>query len=296
MLELIFLGYCVLCAILLWIRHRRDRREWFMRLMLVICLPGAGWLLPQFWPKWLYGKNSKADSELLDVYGEHNLYNVKLTRIYQLPEAEKEMNIVPLEEALIVNDYLTRRRVIIDLLKQNTMEYIGVLQQAVRNEDTETSHYAVSAIMEIKRKLTLSMQELSVKYEEDAMNPHLLLAYADVLKAYMGSGFIDERTLTKHKHTYANVLKRLIEVEPERESAYLEKMDTDLELGDYASAEQTGRLYLERFPGQEEAYLALMKLYFTIRSYAQLQATLEALKRSPIRLSHRALALLRFWS
>jgi tetratricopeptide (TPR) repeat protein len=112
----------------------------------------------------------------------------------------------------------------------------------------------------------------------------------------MRSGFLDERTMLKHKHTYAELLGKLIETAPDTAGAYSDKLETELDLGEYAAAERTAKRYLERFPHSEDAYLGLMNVYFSIRSSEQLKQTLEQLKRSPIRLSNRALTAVRFWS
>ena len=60
----------------------------------------------------------------------------------------------------------------IDVLKEDTMQYMEVIKTAVLNEDTETSHYAVSAVMEIKRKLSISLQQLSVKFDQNKRDTH----------------------------------------------------------------------------------------------------------------------------
>lgn len=298
MLDLIFIAYLLLSCFLLGIRHRKDKREWLLRFVVAAALPVIGYLLPLFWRKRWHKQNADlaaariAELDVAVTIGDLSGHN----GVYWKLETEKEMNVVSLEEALLVNDLTTRRRIMIDLLKQDSIEYLEVLRLAVSNEDTETSHYAVSAIMEIKRKLSLTLQELAVKYEDNKHDAHMLAAYSDVLKSYMRSGFLDERTLLKHKYTYADVLGKLIEAEPDEASAYTDKLETELDLGEYAAAEQTARRFLDRFPHSEDAYLGLMNVYFTIRSFEQLKQTLEQLKRSSIRLSSRAITVVRYWS
>ncbi|MGM0881207.1 MAG: hypothetical protein ACQEXQ_09205 [Bacillota bacterium] len=298
MLDLIFISYLLLCSFFLGIYHRKDKREWLLRFVLASALPVIGFLLPLFWRRRWHNRNaSRAAARIAELDVAVSIGDLSgHTGVYRKPETKKEMNVVPLEEALLVNDLPTRRRIMIDLLKQDSLEYLEVLRLAVSNEDTETSHYAVSAIMEIKRKLTLTLQELSVKYEDNKHDAYLLSSYADVLKSYMRSGFLDDRTMLKHKHTYAEVLGKLIEAAPDAAGAYAEKVETELDLGEYAAAEQTAKRFLERFPHSEDAYLGLMNVYFTLRSSEQLKQTLEQLKRSSIRLSSRAMTTVRFWS
>ncbi|CAM4060086.1 hypothetical protein L1N85_10000 [Paenibacillus alkaliterrae] len=298
MLDLIFISYLLLSAILLGIRHRRDKREWLLRFVLSASLPVICFLLPLFWRKRWHERNAcRASARIAELEVAISIDGSSgQIGVYKMPESAKEMNVIPLEEALLVNDLTTRRRIMIDLLKQDSLEHLEVLRLAVSNEDTETSHYAVSAIMEIKRKLTLTLQDLAVKFEENKQDAYMLASYAEVLNSYMRSGFLDERTMLKHKHTYAMVLGKLIEASPDSAEAYSGKLETELDLEEFAAAEQTAKRYLERFPRSEDAYLGLMKVYFTVRSIDQLNQTLAQMKRSSIRLSSKAITTVRFWS
>ena len=293
----IVVAYLIVCALVLAIRWRRDWREWCARFALAACLPVAGLLLPIFWSSRWHMHHDRVGRDLQPDIFRHEVNAMSAADgIFLKPQAEKEMNVVPLEEALLVNDLASRRRMMIDLLKQDSMDYLEVLGKAVSNDDTETSHYAVSAIVEVKRKLTLSLQELAVKFEEGKDDPYFLQSYASVLKSYMRSGFIDERTLLKHKHTYSDVLQRLLAADPHAREVYEDKIATDLELSDYNSALETAQHYLANYPNHEGPYLSLMKVYYTMRAFEQLQDVLEDLKRSTVRLSNQALMIVRFWT
>jgi hypothetical protein len=294
MVELIFIVYILLSGILIKFIYRDLPREWLLKWLIVTLLPVLGWLFPLFWPKhWFQSKSGAKESDLFELKDDPDVHQVG---IYTMVEVDKELNVVSIEEALIVSEYAARRKVMINVLKEDSMKYMDILQKAVSNEDTETSHYAVSAIMEMKRKLTLSLQELSLKYEANKEDAYISRTYADVLSNYMKSGFLDERTLRKYKFTYILVLEQLIELLPEDDSAYIEKVDAEMEVGGLLEAEKTALLYLDRHPESEDAYLCLLKVYFYMKSYLRLQEILNLLKRSPIRLSNRALTLVRFWS
>ncbi|KRE93096.1 hypothetical protein ASG89_06200 [Paenibacillus sp. Soil766] len=297
MLEWVMLLYMALCTVVIGYRHRRDKREAVVRIVLVVGFPIVGFMLPAFrTERWHQRSDSRHERARSELFEDILVEKATLTNIVSKLETEKEMNIVPLEEALLVNDLSTRRRVMIDLLKQDSLDYLEVLQMAVSNEDTETSHYAVSAIMEVKRKIVINLQELAVKFEENKRDAHVLLAYSELLKSYMRSGFLDERTRIKYSYTYSNVLKLLIEVAPESAEAYADKIKTDLDLEEFAEAEETAQMYLKQFPLYEDAYLSLINVYYTMRAIDKLKLTLMQLRQSPIRLSNQALTVVRFWS
>ncbi|WP_138753878.1 hypothetical protein [Paenibacillus sinopodophylli] len=294
MIGLLYGLYVLLSALLLFILYRKSLREFSLRFLIVALIPVIGWLLPVFWPRsWFVHAGEKLDEYIVKQQEE---MSVSTIGIHKKLEVEKELNIISIEDALIVSEHSARRRVMIDVLKQDSMNYLEVLQTAVSNEDTETSHYAVSAIMEAKRKLSLSIQELSVQYEHNKTDEHLLRAYAEVLKGFMRSGFLDERTSLKYKYTYVAVLNHLITHSEDAESAFAEKLNTEMELGEYLASEETCHAYIARYPLSEDAYLCLIQLYFMTKSADKLQNTIDTLKKSPLRLSNKALTMVRFWS
>ncbi|MEV5029879.1 hypothetical protein [Paenibacillus sp. LPE1-1-1.1] len=294
MIGLLYGIYVLLSAFGLFLIHRKSMREWLLRMIIVTLLPVIGWLLPVFWPRrWFNHAGEKLDEYIVKQQEEMSVSNIG---IHKKMEVEKELNIISIEDALIVSEHSARRRVMIDVLKQDSINYLEVLQTAVSNEDTETSHYAVSAIMEAKRKLSISIQELSVQYEQNKTDEHLLRAYAEVLKGFMRSGFLDERTSRKYKYTYVAVLEQLISNSEDVESAFAEKLNAEMELGQFIASEETCHAYIERYPHSEDAYLSLVQLYFMTKSVDKLHTTIETLKKSPLRLSNRALTMVRFWS
>ncbi|GKU77076.1 hypothetical protein [Paenibacillus sp. L3-i20] len=286
--------YVFLSASLLALRYGRSISDWLLKLVIVTIFPIVGWLFPIFWPRKFY---VHAGEEFHDyIMKQQEEHKVRHVGIYSMLEAEKELNVIPIEDALVVSEHHTRRRVMIDVLKQDSIHYLEILQTAVSNEDTETSHYAVSAIMEVKRKLLIAIQDLSVQYESQKHEPYMVQTYAEVLKGFLRSGFLDERTITKYQYTYLTVLEQFITLSDQSEWAYRDKIETELALGLYGIAEATSRSYLEQFPHSEETYLCLLKVYFETRSVSKLRHTLEQLKQSPIKLSNQALTLVRFWS
>ena len=60
---------------------------------------------------------------------------------------ENDHDIVPLEEALLINDPEKRRKLIMDILNDDPSKYIELLEKARMNEDVEVVHYAITAMV-----------------------------------------------------------------------------------------------------------------------------------------------------
>lgn len=294
MFWLMYSIYVLLSFLLIFVFYRKSWQDRLVKAVIITVLPVVGWMLPVFWPKRFVGEGEEEFEDFITRQAEE--HKVKRIGIYQQVERQQELDVIPIEDALLVSENKTRRRVLIDILKQDAVHNLEILQSAISNEDKETSYYAVSAIMEAKRKLQLALQDLSVKFEADPTDLLVVKTYAEVLYAYMRSGFLDERTLLKYRYTYRSVLKQWLELDPLQEWAYQESVNLELTLGSYVDAEQIARAYVHAVPDSEKAYMSMMKIHYETRSIHRLQETLERLKKSPIKLSNEALMLVRFWS
>ena len=289
-----YLLYLVISAIILVCISDKSWEEWMLKMVIITFLPGIGWLFPVIFPKAWVTNKGQLFSEYMKQQEEN--IDIELLISHEKVNKEKELNIIPIEDALLGNDYMTRRRVMIDVLKEDAIQYIEVIKRAVLNEDTETSHYAVSAVVELKRKLSISLQEFSVKFDQHKENNEVAKAYAQVLSKYIKSGFLDNQTLRKYKYTYIHTLNQIILNGGEDMEVFEEKFITEMEMKEFTQAEQTCQLYLSKYPDAENPYLHLLNLYYTTRSITNMFQVLEDLKKSSIRLSNKALMIVRYWS
>ncbi|MBO2536274.1 hypothetical protein [Rummeliibacillus suwonensis] len=290
----IYILYMIISAIILGFMAKKSVKEWFLKIIIVFFVPIIGWFFPIIWSKMLIPNKG----ETLDSYlkKQNDDIEIELLAKEETIEREKELNIIPIEEALVMSDFTTRRKVMLDVLKKDAMQYIDVIKMAVLNDDSETAHFAVAAVMEVKRKLSLSLQTFSVEFEKDSYHSMIARSYAQVLREYMKSGFLDEKTLKKYKYTYIQVLEQLIDNGEGDQITFEEKMKVEMELHEYANAEKTGLQYLQYFPGIEEPYICLLDYYYTTKSKISMQRVLDELMNSTIQFSNRALTIVRYWS
>lgn len=264
-----------------------------MRMLVAGFLPIFGLLLLGITD--VYKRTSKKNANELML--ESDLLKLaEGSNIFRRTDLEKEMNIVPVEDILFLNDTSTRRKMLIDVLKEQTIWQIGTLETALQNEDSETVHYAAAALTEMRRNLQLQLQDLSVKYEENKQDLEVLRAYADVLKKYLDSSLIDQRTFVKYSYTYSFVLESLLDIYQEEESYFVDKINCELMNQSYEKAAQYCQLFREYHPESEQPYVMSLKRFFTIRDYAGFVAEMNRLKSSSVKISHATLMMIRYWN
>jgi hypothetical protein len=215
--------------------------------------------------------------------------------VIKSPDIEEETNLIPFNEALILNDNKTKRKMLIDLLKGEFLKNVDALELALQSDDSETSHYAATAIQQVKSDLMKNMRKIEEKLanENDVI---LLESYRDMIKHYIRIEFLDERTRKKYTYKYIHTLDRLLEQSPTSDSRnYLEKIEAALYLAEHHIALKTAEQFLSLFPDKEEAYFASMNVHYTMKNKTEFKRVINRLRSSDIKLSPNRLNQLRFW-
>lgn len=94
-------------------------------------------------------------------------FNDELHRSMSVPSGEDDAGVVPLEEALIVNDPAYRRRLMLSMLTEEPDAYLAQLQAAKLNDDVEVAHYAATAVAQISKESDLKLQQLERAFKTD---------------------------------------------------------------------------------------------------------------------------------
>ncbi|CAH1218009.1 hypothetical protein PAECIP111893_04346 [Paenibacillus plantiphilus] len=292
MLEYALMAYYLLTsAYILYAIQNRSSQHIILAVVAAL-LPFLGLLLALI-AACAMSRQPHSDTErFVEAMGANESYRNTLVNI----DVAKELNVIPLEEALVVNDHRTRRRIVLDALKDDSIAMIPLLNKATRNDDTETSHYAVAAIMELKRIMLAELQKISVAYENNPSDVRTLEETAAVLKHYLNSDLMDRRMERTYRRLQADVLGGLIEMDACSEEQFEDKVECELILERFDKARDSSIAFLEKFPESEAAYYVQLKLWYRLRSAARFTTTLEALKQSPIQVSQRTLQLIRYWN
>lgn len=216
--------------------------------------------------------------------------------VFKSPNIEVETNIIPFNDALVLNDNKTKRRMLIDLLKGEFSTNIDALELALKSDDSETSHYAATAVQQAKSDLMKTMRKLEEEIDNAETDSRLLEDYRDILKQYIRIEFLDKQTRKRYMYTYLATLSKLIKLSPDSSKLnHMEKIDVAISLHEYREALEAANQFLAVFPDQEEAYFAAMNIHYVMKNSEGFNEIVGRLRGSEIRLSPDKLNQLRFW-
>lgn len=217
-------------------------------------------------------------------------------KVLMSPDIQTETNVIPFNDALILNDNKTKRKILIDLLKGQFHHNIDALESALQSDDSETSHYAAAAVQHTKKELINQMKTIEAQLHEEEEDYTLLAVYRDTLKQYIRIEFLDEQTRKKYLYSYLQTLTKLIQLEPLHDANnYSEKINTAIALEEHRVARETADLFLSFFPKEENAYFSTMKVHFQMKNRNEIEQIIHQLRLTDIQLSPNRLSQLRFW-
>lgn len=269
-----------------------NRRTYLIRFLVMLLCPVIGPLffllshllhLALFW--------SQADLD--DV-----VFSKERVRIQLKADEERERNVVPLEEAISVNEKKNLRLAMMNMLKGDIQNSLSSIALALNSEDSESSHYASSVLSdrlnEFRMQAQRMYQEIQQPEAEDE-KAKLLMGYMDpVLKQKVFSPMEQNRLV----HMMAEAAERLYEKAPSGLDAHqYESIALRLlEIKDYETSETWCLRLTEQYPEQLPAYTCRLKLYFTTKRREAFFETLHALRQSDVVIDHETLELIRMFS
>lgn len=284
-------AFCLL--FFLFCRRRDSMRLRLLRLLVVFCMPAAGFAFLLLYRLLCFVPYRP--SRTLEQYYQ-SLTEKKPLAPAREDGAAQKIDVVPAREALIFNRSDIRRRMMIYLAQKNTNEHLAILKQALKNEDTEVSHYAAAAISEISNYLLDEVRRKSVLYEEDAGSVSGLKNYVDALRACLESGLLTARMRQCYLQIYLGRLDDLLSVYQEEEKYFVDMINAELNEKNFTAAMKSCGDFQRAFPENEKPYFMRLKLFYLAREPDRLKETLRELRRSAISFSSPMLSVYRFWA
>jgi hypothetical protein len=215
--------------------------------------------------------------------------------IVPVTDDDDESSVVPLEEAFVINNQETRRKLMIDMLQQNPQQYIDLLQKARVNDDIEVTHYATTAIMEIQREFELQLKRTESAYRESPNRLEVLENYLFALRDYIKSGLMQDSLLYMQRQKLDLLLGKRLGMENPTPEIYSEAIDNLLEMRILERPHELLLEALNKWPRSEELWMMKLKWQHLAEDGKGIKQTIAEIKDSKIHLSFASQQKLAFW-
>lgn len=226
--------------------------------------------------------------------------NMKVSDVkYQSIATSDNSNVniaVPLEEAILVNDSGTRRRLMMDILQHNPKEYVYLLQKARMSDDTELTHYATTTMMEIQSSYELRINELEEKLSKRSEDRAVLREYRKELQEYLKSGLLSGSILSIYQDKLSMVLLKLKTLRPDNKRYALEYIENCIERKLYEEVETQLIEAKEKWSEDERIYQDFVQYYWESGQGIKIKEVLNGIKEKEVYLSFEGKKWFEFWN
>ncbi len=214
-------------------------------------------------------------------------------------DEERARNMVPLEEALAINEKKDLRLVMMNMVKGEVQDSLAAIALALDSEDSESSHYAASVMTdelnEFRTKVQKLLHGIQNEKEEETMLEEMLISYMNkVLKLQIFTPVEQKR--------FVNIMADTAEKIREKDISKLTEEQCEnvcmrlLEIKDFTNSEKWCVWLADQYPEQLSAYTCKLKLYFTLQNKEAFFTTLNELRQSEVVIDRETLELIRVFS
>ena len=198
-------------------------------------------------------------------------------------EAEEEKDVVPLEEAILINDTQIRRQAMLNTFREDSFKYLDILMVARNNDDVDTTHYATIRISKLQRQFQLKLQEYAREFERNPNNQTLLEDYIDLLETYLQSPLPEKGILQHQRSVYGMLLDKKLALNPDDKNTLLKKLRncTDQQQ-DYPSTWQIVEVLKKNWPDDEQVWIEALRVCVEWKDHKGLQETIHDIQSHKI--------------
>ena len=188
----------------------------------------------------------------------------RLRKSYITPGSEAS-TAVPMEEAFLISEPNVRRKMMMKLLNDDPASNMEILMMARFNDDPETAHYATATLTEFQRRTEMALQQSQALLSKNPENHKQRIDYIRQMADYIDSGLLEGHLLARQRTLLEREMSKLSGDDLDMELGVL-RIRNLLELKRAPEAIDAARTLIDRFPGQEEPWIALMRVYVECRN------------------------------
>ena len=276
-----------------WERMFDNRRAFLIKFFVMLLCPVIGplfFIISYLLDKILFW----TAPDLEDV-----IFSKDRVKIQLKADEERVRNMVPLEEALAINEKKDLRTVMMNMVKGEIQDSLAAIALALDSEDSESSHYAASVMTdelnEFRRRVQALSWEILQEEEDETEYEEMLIDYMNQVLKLRIFTIIEQRRFV---HIMADTAEKLRQKDQSKlkEEQYESVCLRLLEIEDYTDSEKWCAWLAEQYPERLSAYTCRLKLYFTLQNKEDFITTLNDLKKSDVVIDSETLELIRVFS
>ena len=211
-----------------------------------------------------------------------------------ISQSDDGQDVVPMEEALLLDSPRQCREMILDMLMDNPDRYLPQLQKVRDADDVEVVHYTTTIMIEIGKRYEAQWQKLDRIYRENPEDLQALDNCCAFLKEYLAAnlqqGYARQILLTR----YIELLETRFEREPELHFG-LELVENLMLDGNFTRAKEILNLLLSKWKHEGEVWMALLRYYIRQKQGDEIRKTIAMIEALNITLSAHERETIAFW-
>ena len=271
-------------------RKEDNRRGCWIRAAIMLLCPITGALM-LFFAFICYLLFFHKEVDLADV-----VFSKDRVKSYVHADEDRERNLVPVEEAIMVTDRENLRNLMLNVVRNDVHKSLATIALALDSEDSETSHYAASILQDVLNNFRANVQKIYLQMQENEEDrpqcAHTLISYMDpVLK---------QRVFTEmEQKNQVDILDDVCEMlyASDAESMTASEYETVsmrlLEMSEFERGRKWCERAAQRYPNILSTYTCQLKLYYSIGDKEAFFRTFEALRQSGVVVDQETLSLIR---
>lgn len=220
---------------------------------------------------------------------------------YMKADEERERNMVPLEEAILVTDKDNLREYMMSVVKGDVQKSLSSIMLALNSSDTETSHYAASVLQEILNNFRATVQKNVYEItngtdeEERAVRCGIMIDYMNEVLKQNVFAEMEQKSFVAELDRISEVLYA---VDPMRMTpVQLEAVSMRcLDAKEYVNCEKWCTRSAALYPNTLSSYTCSLKYYFSRGDRDKFFSVLDSLKKSDVVIDRETLDLIRVFT
>ncbi|MEK6265649.1 MAG: hypothetical protein N2B06_12930 [Clostridium sp.] len=234
----------------------------------------------------------------LDISIEELSFRKEKIEVILKPDMSRALNKVPLEEAFIVSDKKSTRKLLLDVIREDSNGSLKTILNGVEHSDSEVSHYAAAAISDSISEFKIREKQLRDKYNKDKGNRELCDKYTDYLNDFLSQKILSTAEQVFYCDLFQELIIAMEEYLPSEISGELYNKLVcsllDIEKNDKA------KVWVEKAlinNGNElGSYKAALRYYYINKDRSEFLLLMGKLKKSDVLLDHDVLDMVRFFT